>query len=347
MDKYSKIKLLGRGAFGEAWIVQNNINNTKYVMKLINTKKVKLDKIHQEINSLKKISNDYCGKNSYCFEEWFLVYSSTETFYAIVTNYLENAQELTKFMYNLDLPNILFIMQRLLEQLQKFHNMGLTHNDIKPENIIVQFNKDIIKNALFIDFGLGCLDDNCKYSGTIMYMAPEVLKNINKVTTLDNLKRGDIFSLGVVFYRLLNNKFPYPNILDFKHFFPESISSYNSNDSEYYSETESAKQRNLQKQKYIGNDIFPLFTFYKEHDIPPSDYSNSFLHENTVNDLNNLINLMLTKDYTKRPDINQLMTLFYKINLLILESKYPSNNMLSPNKKLQSFTNLNYESYSE
>lgn len=348
MDKYSKIKLLGKGAFGEAWIVQNNINNTKYVMKLINTKKVKLDKIHQEINALQKISSNYCGSNSYCFEEWFLVYNGTETFYAIVTNYLENAKELSKFMYNLDLPNILFIMQRLLEQLQKFHNVDLTHNDIKPENIIVQFNDDIIKNTLFIDFGLGCLDDNCKYSGTIMYMAPEVLKNINKVTTLDNLKRGDIFSLGIVFYRLLNEKFPYPNILDFNHLFPETIQSYNSDNSDLdsYSESESSIQRNVQKQNYIGNDIYPLFTFYKDHDIPLSNYLNSFLPENTINDLNNLVNLMLTKDYTQRPDINQLFTIFLKINLSIVENKYPSNNMLSPNKKLQ-FSNINDDLYTE
>lgn len=354
MDKYSKIKMLGRGAFGEAWIVENNQTGKMSVMKLINTSKVKLDKIHLEINALKKISGDHCGSSSYCFEEWFINYNSDNTTdYAIVTNFLENAQELTKFMYNLDLPNILFVMQRLLQQLQTFHNVDLTHNDIKPENVIIQFNGDTIKNCLFIDFGLGCLDDTCKYSGTIMYMAPEVLRNVGKVTTLDNLKRADIFSLGIVFYRLLNGKFPYPNILDFNHLNPDTeLSDINSNldsdtDSDIDLETDSETSilRNYEREKYISNNIFQLYTFYSDKDIPSSNYTNPFLDQNTINDLNNLVNLMLTKNPINRPDVNQLTQIFNKINLSVVESNYPSNNMLSPKKQLRSFIDSDFDLY--
>jgi serine/threonine protein kinase len=338
MDKYTKIKMLGRGAFGEAWIVQKKETGKMSVMKLINTTKVKLDKIHQEINALQKISGEHCGSNSYCFEEWFINYNTDKTTeFAIVTNYLENANELTKFMYNLDLPNILFVIQRLLEQLQTFHNIGLTHNDIKPENIILQIINDTIKNCLFIDFGLGCLDDNCKYTGTIMYMAPEVLKNLGKVTTLDNLKRADIFSLGVVFYRLLNGKFPYPNILDFNYYNPETENF----DSETDSDLELSKQKNL----HIGSNIYQLYTYYQNNIIPPSDYANSLLHKDTISNLNNMVNLMLTTNFINRPDINELTRIFNKINLDIVESKYPSNNILSPNKKLRSFSNSEFDLY--
>lgn len=360
MDKYSKIKLLGNGTFGEAWIVENNETGKMSVMKLINAAKVKLDKIHLEINALKKISGDHCGSSSYCFEEWFINYNNNNTTdYAIVTNFLENAKELSKFMYNLDLPNILFVMQRLLEQLKLFHNIGLTHNDIKPENVIIQLNNDIIKNCLFIDFGLGCLDDNCKYSGTIMYMAPEVLRNMGKVTTLDNLKRSDIFSLGIIFYRLLNGKFPYPNVLDFNRINPDTPDvSYNSEsdsdsilDSDSESESETRLLRNKERHNYIGigNQGFvqmQLYTFYKDNVIPPSDYSNEFLNNDTVFDLNNLVNSMLTINHIDRPDINQLTQIFNKINISVVESKYPSNNILSPNKKLRSFTDSDFDLYS-
>jgi serine/threonine protein kinase len=350
MDKYSKIKILGRGAFGEAWIVENNETGKKFVMKLINASKVKLDKIHSEINALKKISGEHCGSSSYCFEEWFINYDSkNEPFeFAIVTNFLENAQELTKFMYNLDLPNILFVMQRLLQQLQTFHNVNLTHNDIKPENVIVQFNGDIIKNCLFIDFGLGCLDDNCKYSGTIMYMAPEVLRNLGKLSTLDNLKRADIFSLGIVFYRLLNRKFPYPNVIDFNHFNPETEIDYDSDSSssDSMSESETSIKRNNERNNYIGSNQFQLYTYYKDNVIPPSNYTNSFLDTNTIRHLNNLVNSMLTINHINRPDINQLIQNFNKINISVVENKYPSNNMLSPNKKLRSFNNADYDLYS-
>jgi hypothetical protein len=188
-------------------------------------------------------------------------------------------------------------------------------------------------------------------------MAPEVLRNIGKVTTLDNLKRSDIFSLGIIFYRLLNGKFPYPNILDFNRLNPDTPDvSYNSEPDSYSildseSESETRLLRNNERNNYIGigNQGFVqmrLYTFYKDNVIPPSDYSNEFLNNDTVFDLNNLVNSMLTINHIDRPDINQLTQNFNKINLSILESKYPSNNILSQKKQLRAFTDSDFDLYS-
>jgi len=42
MEKYNKLKLLGTGAFGQAWLVQAKDDGKKLVMKEIKTAKVKL-----------------------------------------------------------------------------------------------------------------------------------------------------------------------------------------------------------------------------------------------------------------------------------------------------------------
>ena len=55
---------------------------------------------------------------------------------------------------------------------------------------------------------------------------------------------------------------------------------------------------------------------------------------------------MLTIDPINRPDINQLTKIFNKINLSVVENKYPSNNILSPNKKLQ-FSESDFDLYTE
>lgn len=41
MEKYNKVKLIGSGAFGQAWLVQSKSDGTKLVMKEIKIAKVK------------------------------------------------------------------------------------------------------------------------------------------------------------------------------------------------------------------------------------------------------------------------------------------------------------------
>lgn len=316
---YNKIKLLGNGSFGEAWIVENN--NTKYVMKLLRTDRVNVSSFHKEIETLKKISIG-CKQNSssFCLIESFIDYPKTDTAipnYVIITNYLENAKELTEFMYTLDIYNILFIMQRLLEQLTTFHNNNITHSDIKPQNIIIQLKESFVKNVLFIDFGLACIQDTCKYSGTVSYMAPEALKNSQKETTIENIKKTDIWSLGIVFYRLLNKTFPYKSYDDYLY-----ERNYNSESSD------SSEIENTPKDIIKGNQIFRLVDFYEKNTIK-SNYNNTELLSQETNDkLNFIVESMLILDPSKRITINEINTIFSNILM--------GNSIMSPNKKFLS-----------
>ena len=93
------------------------------------------------------------------------------------------------------------MMRSLLSAIAYMHEKGIVHRDLKPDNILVSNTEDLslIKVA---DFGLsakqiitdGGLQENC---GTLIYMAPEVIK-YNEYT-----KSVDMWSAGIIMYNLL------------------------------------------------------------------------------------------------------------------------------------------------
>ena len=77
------------------------------------------------------------------------------------------------------------------------------------DNIIL--DKDTL-NIKLIDFGFACLFDPvegmCERVGTIMYVAPEVVRNCKYSES------SDMWSIGIVTFILLTGRFPFPCELD-------------------------------------------------------------------------------------------------------------------------------------
>ncbi|MEM0926102.1 MAG: serine/threonine-protein kinase, partial [Planctomycetota bacterium] len=96
------------------------------------------------------------------------------------------------------------------------HRNGVIHRDLKPSNILVTPHDsgrtlDVGKTKV-IDFGIARLLDSGRprltetheVLGTIAYMSPEQLMLSRPCDT-----RGDVYSLGVVFYQLLTGQLPH------------------------------------------------------------------------------------------------------------------------------------------
>ena len=96
---------------------------------------------------------------------------------------------LWKFLENQDLGLAarLEIAIKLVKEVQRAHDGDVAHRDLKPTNVMVDANKELV----LVDFGIGRervdLEGSC---GTPGFNAPEQFSGDNQHTTVD------IFSLG-------------------------------------------------------------------------------------------------------------------------------------------------------
>jgi len=109
-----------------------------------------------------------------------------------------------EYCLNKSESEIIFILSRLCKTLFYLHQSNYIYSDLKAENILISGNEN--PGLFLIDFGLCC---NTKSAasftkrGTAEYLAPEVLTG----GTIDH--RSDIYSLGVLIYKIIYRKFPF------------------------------------------------------------------------------------------------------------------------------------------
>ncbi len=89
------------------------------------------------------------------------------------------------------------------------HNVAnICHRDLKAENVMLSKTDD----AILVDFGVSaCFNgENDKVHGTegsIKYFAPEIVRT--GVKKIIHARRTDVWALGVTFYNMATNKFPF------------------------------------------------------------------------------------------------------------------------------------------
>jgi serine/threonine protein phosphatase PrpC/predicted Ser/Thr protein kinase len=128
----------------------------------------------------------------------------------IVTEFVDG-QTLTQWMIDNPKPaleTVRGIVEQIAKGLQVFHRMEMLHQDLRPENIMI----DSTGTVKIIDFGstrvAGVMenaapDERAHLLGTAQYTAPEYFLGEAGTT------RSDIFSLGVIAYQMLTGKLPY------------------------------------------------------------------------------------------------------------------------------------------
>jgi eukaryotic-like serine/threonine-protein kinase len=103
----------------------------------------------------------------------------------------------------LPIETVIDVMRQSAEALRYASRLGIVHRDVKPGNIIVR--KD--GRVKMADFGCAITSEPNKavvaIAGSLPYMSPEQLQG----EALG--PQSDIYSLGVVFYRLLTGHYPF------------------------------------------------------------------------------------------------------------------------------------------
>lgn len=92
----------------------------------------------------------------------------------------------------------------LLEVLDHVHRRGVVHCDVKPQNVLFGRRAQLLDFGIARDVGTSSADADGRVAGTPAYMAPEMLKG------LAVSPQTDLYSLGVLIYRGLTGRFPFP-----------------------------------------------------------------------------------------------------------------------------------------
>lgn len=90
-------------------------------------------------------------------------------------------------------------LDTLLGGIDYLHHLGIVHRDLKGENILF----DSEGRPVVTDLGLAVAEEDCSRSGTLDYMAPEIVDNQPATAA------ADIYSLGVILYRLASGRLPF------------------------------------------------------------------------------------------------------------------------------------------
>ncbi len=198
---YTLIKLLGRGGFGEVWLGERRSKfvTTKVALKLPLDDQVDHDAIMKEATLWEQASghpnvlplldaDEYNGQ------------------VVIVSEYAPDGS-LEEWLRKQPRPSwktVAELMRDILSGLAFLHAQGIIHRDLKPANILMQGN-----TARLADFGISrairstVSSQTANISGTFAYMSPEAFDGKRS-------EHGDIWSAGIVLYRLLTGSLPFP-----------------------------------------------------------------------------------------------------------------------------------------
>ncbi len=131
-----------------------------------------------------------------------------ESLYAthfIIMEYLEgeSLEELLQRTGRMSLTKTVQVLLQVCAGLEYAHQLGIIHQDIKPDNILVQ-EDGMVK---ILDFGLACPtgSENFEMEGTIQYMSPE------QIDSYPVDARTDIYCLGITAFEMVTGRRPYPD----------------------------------------------------------------------------------------------------------------------------------------
>jgi serine/threonine-protein kinase len=205
-SRYRVIRRIGEGGFGTVMLVNDTVVNEELILKFLHphlaADQLVMQRFIHELLYTRRITHD----NVIRIHDFLRL----ENTYAIAMEYFPGhslSTEVAEQRFVTDIPSGLQILVSICRGMQRAHQLGILHRDMKPANILIN-DQGVVK---IVDFGLASmvtgeatqLTRAGEMLGTPLYMAPEQARN----RKLD--ARTDIYSLGVVMYEMLTGRLPY------------------------------------------------------------------------------------------------------------------------------------------
>ena len=249
MHGYIKKKLLGKGGCGIVWCCEkitsdfsDNINEEEFAVKQTSKKSGKgiINMVNENIitakNEIKilfklnELNNEFIPKIYEVYEDnndlWFSFEKGGISLSSLcfkIKGEFEKGERIYHIQKGFFLISLFsspkqfkFLFKSLLQAINFINKRGIIHSDIKPENILIEYEGTpqeknfVIKNIKVIDYGSAFYMNNTSNitSNTPEYLCPEITignKKFLKELKNNNLKYInciDIWSLGITFLEL-------------------------------------------------------------------------------------------------------------------------------------------------
>ena len=231
IGQYATLKKLGSGGFGEVWLGKSDLrqvaikvfkpeadNLSSFVEESVSDASA-LEGLRQRFSQEAKILADLDTNPHVVSVYEFGELEDGSPYYVMPFLPLSLADKLGKDIYdanalaelsesdrpkNIALNDAIRYIEQLLIGLSAAHERGLIHRDIKPSNVMLTQAGEI----QLVDFGIAKTPDS-QHSvsqvgmGSAKYMAPEQRESAKHVDA-----RADVYSVGVLAYRMITGRLP-------------------------------------------------------------------------------------------------------------------------------------------
>jgi len=200
---FSVHALIGKGSFGEVYLVEKKDTGKIYAMKVLHKSKITRHNLTRyaltERNVLSVTNHPFIVGLNFAFQtadKLFLILD-----YCPGGDLGEHLQKERRFSEE----RARIYLAEIVLALEDLHKRDIIFRDLKPDNIVL----DPEGHAMLTDFGLskeGVLEHAQgagSFCGSVAYLAPEMLKRVG------HGKAVDWYLLGVVFYEMLVGVPPY------------------------------------------------------------------------------------------------------------------------------------------
>jgi hypothetical protein len=205
--QYEILRLLGAGGMGTVWLARERSLDRLVAIKVLAGDSVTTAGVRERFRREARIAARLMHPNIvplYAFGE------TTDALY-FAMGYVEGESLAALLEREGRLPRatIVRILGDISDALAFAHREGVIHRDVKPENILLDAKSG---RAMLADFGIARLEDATATAvtmtgvavGTPSYMSPEQAASTQAVDG-----RTDLYSLGIVGYRMLHGRLPF------------------------------------------------------------------------------------------------------------------------------------------